>query len=189
MRANKLVLSLFFSLLCFFSARAQVVPHAIGSDPHVWVGAEGSSFHTDYNPISGRLLGFGFYGDYFVSRHLGAEAEVRFLTLNSPAGQTQKNFYLGPIVDIYRWRKLSGYGKGLLGLATINYPYKIGYGSYFGFAIGGGVEYRIRPRWKLRGEYEHQFIPSAPGLAITKPFTSNGLNPAGYSGGVSYRFF
>ncbi len=172
-----------------FSARAQVSPHALGSDPHLWVGAEISDYHTDYNPIGGRLLGIGFYGDYLLSHHLGAEAEIRLLDLNSPGGQTQKNYFLGPIIDVYHYHRFSGYGKALLGLTSINYPNNVGYGSYFAYAIGGGVEYRIRPHWKIRGEYEHQFIPSAPGFVITRPYPSSGLNPSGYSAGLSYRFF
>ena len=173
-------------------ARAQVSEAAVGSAPHLWAGVEGSSFNPDYRPIGGRLDGIGFYGDYDLAHHLGAEAEVRLLDLRKAFGQTQKTFLIGPRINAYRYNKFNFYGKALGGLGIINYPYypgttvSIGYGSYFTFAIGGGVEYQVRSRLKVRGEYEWEDYPTAPGLPYQP---SNGLTPTGYSGGISYRIF
>lgn len=186
-------------LLClttsFFAANAQVHEAAVGASPHLWVGVEGSDFRTDYNPIGGRLLGIGVYGDYYIKRSIGLEGEVRFLDLNKPSGQTQKSFLAGPTGTVYRWRNLSGNVKFLVGVGTINYPYipntttSLGYGSYFELEPGGNVEYRLTSRLKIRGEYDYQFLPSAPGIAITFPAPSNGLTESGYSGGISYKIF
>ncbi len=194
MRLKMLWFSLVISGLLSGSgeARAQVAEAATGSAPHLWVGVEGSSFNPDYNKIEGRLDGVGFYGDYDLAHHLGAEAEVRLLDLRKVQGQTQKTFLIGPRINAYRYNKFTFYGKALGGLGLINYPYSpgttisIGYGSYFTFAIGGGAEYQIRPRLKIRGEYEWEDYPTAPGFA-GQP--SNGLTPSGYSVGVSYRIF
>lgn len=180
-------------LLClttsFSAANAQVHETAVGASPHLWVGVEGSDFKTDYNPIAGRLLGIGAYGDYYIKRSFGIEGEARFLDLNKPSGQTQKSFLAGPTGTVYRWHKFSGNVKFLVGVGTINYPYNIGFGSYFELEPGGNVEYRLTSRLKLRGEYDYQFLPSAPGIVITFPRPSNGLTQSGYSGGISYKIF
>ena len=191
MRVNKSVLLL--PALCLLSfakpAHAQVSEAAVGSRPHLWAGAEFSDFHTDYNPAGGRLTGIGFYGDYTITRRFSAEGELRLLDLNKPEGQTQKNFLIGPLFKAYQYHQFTAYAKVLLGVNTVNYPNNIGYGSYFAFAAGGGVEYRLNSRFKIRGEYEDQFMPSAPGTPITAPAPSSGLNPSGFSAGVSYRIF
>jgi opacity protein-like surface antigen len=176
MRAKRSLLLLSFSSLLVpaLHAGAQVSVDAIGDGKHLYAGVEGSDFKPDYNPIGGR------------SRYLGAEGEIRLLDLNKPSGQTQKNFFAGPIVDAYRYHRFTGYGKLMLGIDSINYPSGIGYGTYFAFAPGGGVEYRLNSRLKLRGEYEYQFVRSAPGFP-NQP--SNGLTPSGYSGGISYRIY
>jgi hypothetical protein len=188
MRAKRSLLLLSFSSLLVpaLHAGAQVSVDAIGDGKHLYAGVEGSDFKPDYNPIGGRLYGYGFFADYMVSRYLGAEGEIRLLDLNKPSGQTQKNFFAGPIVDAYRYHRFTGYGKLMLGIDSINYPSGIGYGTYFAFAPGGGVEYRLNSRLKLRGEYEYQFVRSAPGFP-NQP--SNGLTPSGYSGGISYRIY
>ncbi len=186
-------------LLClatsFLTVNAQVHEAAVGANPHLWVGAEASDFKTDYNPIGGRLLGIGVYGDYYIKRSIGLEAEARFLDLNKPAGQTQKNFLGGPTVTVYHWHKFSGNVKFLGGVGTINYPYisgtttSLGYGSYLELEPGGNVEYKLTSRLKLRGEYDYQFLPMAPGIVITFPNPSHGLTESGYSGGISYKIF
>ena len=174
---------------------AQVAEAAVGADRHLWAGAEFSDFNPDYNPIGGRLLGVGFWGDYEVSRLFSAEAELRLLDFNKPAGQTQKNFLIGPLFDVYRYHGFTAYAKVLLGVNTVNYPYasgtkiSIGNGTYFALAPGGGVEYRLNSRFKLRGEYESQFMPSAPGFVFTQPRPSSGLTPTGFSVGVAYRIY
>ena len=179
--------SLLFVAFAIGTAHAQVHESATGSDRHLWAGGEFSDFKPDYG--LSRLDGIGFYADYLVTHRYGAEAEIRLLDLNKPAGETQKTFMAGPIANIYQYHKAIFYAKFLLGVGTVNYPDNIGYGSYFAFAPGGGVEYRFAPRWKVRGEYEAEFFPSAPGAPITYPFPSNGLTPTGFSVGISYKIF
>ena len=173
-------------------ADAQVAESATGAPPHLWAGVEGSTFNPDYNKVGGRLDGVGFYGDYDLAHHLGVEAEIRLLDLKIVAGQTQKTFLIGPRINAYRYNKFTFYAKALGGVGLIDYPYatgttvSIGYGSYFTFALGGGAEYQLRPRLKIRGEYEWEDYPTAPGF---QGQPSNGLTPTGYSGGISYRIF
>ena len=197
MRVNKPILFLLglVLFLSFSRANAQVSESAIGASRHLWVGVEGSDFNPDYNKVFGRLAGVGIYADYTITQRFSAEGEVRLLDLKSPAGQTQKNFLIGPLFNAYQYHHFSAYGKILVGIDTITYPYfdnttiSRGNGSYFAFAPGGGVEYRFSHRWKVRGEYEYHIIPGAPGIEITYPFPSTGLSPSGFSAGIAYHIF
>jgi hypothetical protein len=133
-----------------------------------------------------RLPGIGIYADLNVFQRYGLEGEARFLDFNNPGGLTEKSFLGGPFATVYRRGRLSGNVRFVGGAGLVTYTGGIGYGSYFEFATGGNVEYRFAHKLKARFDYEHQWMPSAPGL----PGIPNmGLTPDGYSGGVSYRIF
>lgn len=185
-----------FALLCFTlftlkqPAHAQVAPASQGFTRQLWGGVEGSSFQNDYVKYI-RSDGIGFYGDYLITPHFGLEGEVRLLDLNDVEGLTEKTYFAGPIVNAYRHHPFAIYGKFLAGVASANYPpneatFLSASGSYFAIEFGGGVEYRLKPRWKLRGEYVQQDWINAPDLPGIQ---NNGLTPKGFSGGISYKIF
>lgn len=187
MRANRLLLSFFMcssTLLSLPAAQAQVHESAVGASHNLWVGLEVSDFNPDYNFF--RLYGAGLYGDYNITRNVGIEGEARVLNFTHAAGQNQKSLLGGPTYTFYRYHRFTFNAKVLLGGVKIVYPDGIGYGSYFAFAPGGNAEYRLTSRLKVRGEYEFEFLPSAPGFPGQ---TSNGLTPNGFNIGVSYRVF
>ena len=167
---------------------AQVAPASQGFTRQLWGGVEGSNFQNDYVKYI-RSDGIGFFGDYLFTPRLGVEAEIRLLDLNSVLGLTEKTYMGGIIANAYQYHRFTAYGKILAGLASANYPNNIGYGSYFAFEPGGGVQYRLSSRFKLRGEYDYQLWPSAPGIVFTAPRPSTGLTPNGFSVGVSYKIF
>ena len=191
MRVHKYCL-LLFAALSLPSLHAQVAPASIGSTRQLWGGVEGSNFQNDYVKYI-RSDGFGFYADYLITRRIGVEGELRFLNLNSVQGLTEKTYMAGPIINAYQYHHFSFYGKGLLGGAGATYPptalFTKASGSYFAYEFGGGAEYRLKSRFKLRGEYVQQFWPSAPGTEIAYPRASTGLTPSGFNGGISYRIF
>ncbi len=199
---------LLLCLACFslpLASQAQVRPAAVGSERHLWGGVEFSNFQNDYVKFT-RSDGIGFYGDYWITGRFGVEGEVRLLDLNSVEGSaafingrlvtgtlTEKTFMGGPIIKAYQYHGLTAYGKVLVGAAVAHYPPSLTFtsasGSYFAYEPGGGVEYRFRPRFKVRGEYDYQLWPSAPGAEIAFPRQSSGLTPNGFSVGVSYEIF
>lgn len=188
MRAHLVfALSLLLTFSAAGTAHAQVHQAAVGSERHLWGGVEFSDFQNDYIRYI-RSDGIGFYGDYMLTERVTAEAQVRLLDLNKPVGLTEKSFLVGPLVNVYQYHRATAYAKFLLGVGTFNFP-PIGYGSYFAYGTGGGVDYRLSSRFKVRGEYEYDFLPSAPGEQLTYPNPSNGLTPNGFSVGVSYRIF
>ena len=176
-------------LLIPMSVSAQVASATKGGGQGLSVGAEYSNFRPDWGPT--RLQGIAVFADLdgLFLKNLGAEGEARWLRFNQPYGQTEDNYLIGPRYRLYRHHKFSFFGKFVMGGGFITYPNKIGSGSYFAYAPGGTVEYRLNHRWIVRGDYEYQFWPSAPGLAFTYPNPSRGLTPNGFSGGVSYHLF
>lgn len=164
---------------------AQAAPAVLGGDHTIWAGAEYSNFKPDFGPPQ-RLSGIGTYVDLNWSSRWSAEGEMRFLRFGGFNGEAEDSYLAGPKISLFRRGRFKPYAKFLVGAGVIDFPYKIGNGSYFAFAPGGGIDYRVTRRIALRAEYEYQFWPSAPGI-VGEP--SNGLRPNGFSAGFAYRIF
>jgi opacity protein-like surface antigen len=164
---------------------SQVVPAARGASDNIWAGAEYSSFLPDFGP-SQRITGVGAFVDWNKTPRLGVEAEVRFLRFGGFSGESQDSYLAGPKITLLRRGRLVPYAKFLLGIGQNDFPFKIGTGKYLALAPGGGLDYRFSHRLALRGEYEYQLWPSAPGV---KGYPSNGMKPNGFSVGFAYRLF
>jgi hypothetical protein len=165
------------------AAMAQVAPSAVGGNATLWVGGEVSSFNPDFDPAT-RIVGPGVFFDFNVTRKIGVEGEARWLHYNGTDGQTQGDYFGGVKYRVYRFHKFSFNAKFLLGGVWIHYPLDIGEGSYFAYVPGGIVDYRLSRHLSVRGDYEYQILPSAPGF----PGQPNqGINPNGASIGVAWR--
>ena len=183
-----------FPFLASYGASAQVAPSVTGQETHLWAGAEYSRFQSDFHadptlftPDSGNyhLDGIGVYASIGVHGRFSLEGEGRFLDLDDFNGETEKTFLIGPSARLYQRGRLTLNAKFLGGAGLINFPYKLGYGSYFAFAPAGNLEYRIGRRFKARAEYEYVFQPSAPGL----PGFPGAVDPHGFNVGLAYRIF
>lgn len=159
------------------------------------VGAEFSTFNADWGCASAspfscwsdHLTGVGGFVDVnHVLWRIGVEGEARWLHWGGPgAGLVQSNYLLGPRYPLLRHcTPLCIYAKGLVGESWMTVP--VGYGSrrYFTLAPGATVEYRIKRKLIVRGEYEYQFWPQFSGIT---GLPNNGLTPNGLSFGVGYR--
>jgi len=169
------------------AAQAQVVPSAYGPGHSLWVGGEYSNVNASFPYQSAqRLWGIGAFADYNFSGHFGVEAEARFLRFNSFYGETEDNYLAGPRYVVGKFGKFQPYGKFLVGIGKIQYPFTIGTGTYLALAPGGGVSYRLSSRWAIRGEYEYQLWPSSPGFS-NEP--AHELTPNGFNLGIAFRPF
>ena len=75
------------------------------------------------------------------------------------------NYFAGPVFYPIRHRRLSTYVDGLIGFARVTgaipataYPFLVGgFSNKFGWAAGGGIDYRFDTSWSLRtgAEYMH----------------------------------
>jgi opacity protein-like surface antigen len=176
-------------LLLPISAFAQVASSISGHTLSLSAGAEYSNFRPDWGPQ--RLGGIAAFvdADHIVLHNLGAEGEARWLTFNQYHGEHESMYLLGPRYRFIHFLGLSGYAKFLMGAGLITYPSDIGSGSYFAYTPGGTAEYRLTRHIALRGDYEYQRWPSAPGIVFTYPNPSHGLTPNGFSVGAAYKIF
>jgi hypothetical protein len=73
------------------------------------------------------------------------------------------------------------YAKGLVGFGQFNYPYNQGQDTDLVIAPGGGVDFRLTRRVRLRlADFEYQFWPQ---------FHYGALSSYGVSSGVRVRIF
>ena len=169
-------------------AHAQAVPSAYQYAGALSAGVDYSNYHASFPYASGsRLTGIGAFADWnFAGGHIGVEGAARFLRWGGFYDTSESSYLVGPRYLFPRWHRLQPYGKALVGLGRIQYPFQIGNASYFAVAPGGGVNYRLNYRWTVRADYEFQWWLDSPGYA-NEP--KHGLTPNGLNIGVAYRFF
>jgi hypothetical protein len=157
---------------------AQVAEAAVGGEQRLSLGGFVSGFHLDYGKRT--LGGAGIYVDADLNPHLGIEGEARWMFLHQE-NQTKFNTYLGgPRYQFSSIRRLRPYVKVLAGEATFQFPYKYATGNYFIVSPGGGLDYRINHRIRLRlVDFEYQYWPD---------FTYGSMSTYGLNCGVSYGF-
>ncbi|WP_263368343.1 porin family protein [Edaphobacter bradus] len=176
------------SLLVLFGtasiSHAQATPTA-SRLADLQVGAGFSNANTDYLPY--RVDGFTVYTDFDFTRRFGVEGEFRFLK-DGKTNQYEKTYEiggryyhpLGPSRKFIPYAKLL-YGRGVYnftdyrtGVVTANLAYNM-------FAVGVGVDYRVRHNVTARADFEYQKWLSGRNLP-------NGLSPSVLTLGAAYHF-
>lgn len=182
---TKVIKKLFVFSLLFVATAAysQVAQSATGGESVLWVGGEFSNFNPDYGPD--RLYGLGATFDLNVTPKIGVIGEARWLHWHNSAdgGETQSDYLAGGKYRLYKWNKFDFDAKFLVGGVWVRFPYDIGSGSYFALAPGVFADYQLTSRFRVRGGYEFQFLPSAPNIP-GQP--NNGLTPRGFTIGLEY---
>jgi hypothetical protein len=174
-----LVFSLLFSAAAVY---AQVVTSVSGGEGILWAGGEYSRFQPDYGGVT--LSGPAAIVDFNVTPKIGVVGEARWLHWgNRGNGETQSDYLAGGKYRVYRIGRLDLDVKLLAGGVWMKFPGNIGTGSYFAYAPGVFADYRLSRRFLVRGDYEYQFMPSAPNIP-GQP--DDGLTPNGFSIGVEY---
>jgi opacity protein-like surface antigen len=168
-------------------AHAQVVPSAYGPADSLWVGAEYSNINASFPYQSGqRIEGAGVFADFHLRSRISIEGDARFLTVGGFEGSTESSYLAGPRVFLFARGNFRPYGKMLVGVGKIRYPFAVGDANYLALAPGGGTEYRVSHYWALRVEYEYQIWPDSPGYA-NEP--DHPLTPNGFHVGIAYSVF
>jgi hypothetical protein len=127
-----------------------------------------------------KMLGVTALVDVDSTRTLGLEGEARWLIFNQTAQVNATTWLAGPR---YRRRvgRLEIYAKGLAGIGQFNFPYHDAYGRYLVIAPGGGADFTLSNRIRLRlVDCEYQFWPQ---------FTFGAMTSYGISAGVRMRVF
>jgi hypothetical protein len=203
MRKSMILAILFLLAPALFAQNSQT---ATGGGASLWVGAEYSSFNPDYGCAGhflfycgsqgGLLRGIGAVVDLNLHPKWGAEGEARWLPWNGIGGETESSYLIGPRYRLVRFGKADLWGKMMFGggsVITPNYSEVGGTkGSFFVYAPGLTLDYRLTSRLSFRADYEYQIWPSFAGPSTTSGGTTvehnHGLTPNGVSVGVTWRF-
>lgn len=160
------------------TAIAQVVPSGDGGGLHIFAGATGSGFSVQYGEQ--KMLGVSAVVDADTRRSIGLEGEARWLLFHETEDVHATTWLAGP-----RYHRSMGkfqiYGKGLAGVGEFTFPYNYAHGSYLVIAPGGGVDYALTHRVRLRvADAEYQYWPQ---------FTFGPMSSFGISTGFRIRVF
>ena len=173
-------------LLCVFAVllataatlSAQVVPAGDAEGLTYFAGATTSADYLQYGPR--KMLGITGFVDADTRNHFGVEAEAIFLAFHQSANVHTTTYAAGPRFRLHRGR-FEPYVKGLAGIGEFNFPYNLAHGSYLVVVPGGGVDYRLSRRIRLRlADAEYQYWPG---------FTYGSLSSLGVSSGIRVRIF
>ncbi len=122
--------------------------------------------------------GFTAYADFDFRPHLGLEAEFHQVGSTTGDQSYQRTYEIGG--RYFRtYGSLVPYLKAMVGRGDFNYPYGFTDLAYTLFAGGAGVDYKLGPHLRLRGEYEYQRWFG---------FSNGSLAPQLVTFGVAYRF-
>lgn len=177
-QALLLVVLLAFFLALAHQATAQVVPAADAGGINLSAGVTGSGYYLQYGER--KMLGVTGFVDLDTRRHLGIEGEARWLVFHQTADVHATTYAIGPR---YRFNKgrFQPYVKALVGIGQFNFPYNYGHGNYLVIAPGGGIDYRLNNRFRLRlADVEYQYWPQ---------FTYGAMTSVGVSTGIRVRIF
>jgi hypothetical protein len=157
--------------------RAQANPTAIQRGT-IQAGVGYLYLNNDYTERkNGGLTLWGDYDFAQVSKfRIGVDATLNFGGIRSPDDIGENTYLVGPRFN-YRRHKVELFAKALIGSGTISNQDNNTSSSFTVYSFGGGVDYRIQPRFKIRAEGEQQLWPS---------FQPSGLSPFAVSVGVLY---
>jgi hypothetical protein len=160
------------------TAIAQAVPAGDGGGVSIFAGATASGFSVQYGEQ--KMLGVSTVVDADTRRSIGLEGEARWLLFHETEDVHVTTWLAGP-----RYHRSMGkfqiYGKGLVGVGEFTFPYNYAHGSYLVIAPGGGVDYAITHRFRLRvADAEYQYWPQ---------FTFGPMSSFGISTGLRIRVF
>lgn len=170
-------LCLAIAALCLVTvpiAGAQSRESATAGRTFLWVGGGVSDYYLQFGAHNN--IGISGYVDADSVRRFGIEAEGRWLEFHQANDIHAETYLAGPRYH-FSLGRFQPYAKGLAGLGKFNFTNNYAQGNYFVIAPGGGLDYRLSPRWSARADFEYQYWPQ---------FTFGSMSSAGVSVGVRY---
>jgi hypothetical protein len=162
-------------------AEAQVVYSADEGGLLLSAGGTASGYYLNYGEQ--KLLGATAFIEADTRRHLGIEAEARWLEFHQ-TNDINAATYLGGVRYFRDYGRFQPYAKGLVGFGQANLAFSLGQANSLVIVPGGGVDYRLNRRIHLRlADFEYQFWPQAT-YGTTPAFSSIGV-----SSGIRVRIF
>jgi hypothetical protein len=177
---SRIILS-FATLLVLIpaSAKAQAI-FAARENFRLQAGFGAMYLNNDYSDRAAQGIAFWVDADFGHFRNIiiGAEGEAHYGTIITPDDIGETSYLVGPRLT-YQRRKMSVYGKLLVGKATItNQLFHVSSSYNVAPAFGGGLEYHVSRKFNLRAfDLEMQQWPN---------FEPHTLSPLSVTVGVSY---
>jgi hypothetical protein len=120
-------------------------------------GGTASGYSLGYG--NQKLLGMTAFVDVDGRQHLGVEAEARWLSFYQTNQEHASTYTIGPRYSMY-FGRFQPYAKGLVGVGHFTYPFLLAHDDGLVVAPGGGVDFRLTRRIRLRAvDFEYQFWP------------------------------
>lgn len=157
-------------------AWSQSDPTASGPGANISVGGGVTAFQADYGK---RWLG-GYFAFVDVHPHwrYGLEGEYRTLRFHTDE-DVKESMYVGGLHVYLRPQRFRPYGKFLLGVGHIDYPFGYATGNYLALVPGGGIDYQINDWLSIRPvDFEYQ---------MWQKFDFGPMHPYGFSTGINIR--
>jgi len=162
----------------FGVASGQVVPSADSGGLKLTVGATATGYSLDYGER--KMLGVAAIADADTNRRIGIEAEAGWLIFRQTANVHTATYLIGPRCHL-TFGRFQPYAKGLAGFGQFSYPYHLGQDTDLVIAPGGGVDFQLTRRVRLRlADFEYQYWPQ---------FHYGALSSYGVSSGIRIRIF
>ena len=159
-------------------AGAQAVYAGEAEGLTLFAGVTGSGNYLQYGQR--KMLGFSGFVDVDKKGHLGVEAEGNWQIFHQTADVHTSSYMVGPRFRLNMGR-IHPYAKALVGIGEFNFPYNLAHGSYLVVAPGGGVDFRLSRRIRLRlADAEWQYWPE---------FTYGATSSLSVSTGIRVRIF
>jgi hypothetical protein len=167
--------------VCFLiprGASCQVVPSGDAGGYNLTVGATATGDYLEYG--SRKMLGFAAIADLDTKRRIGLEGEAQWLMFHQKADVHTTTYLIGPRYHM-TYGRFQPYVKGLIGFGQFNYPYNLGSDNDLVVEPGGGVDFRVTRRLRIRvADFEYQIWPQ---------FHYGTLTSYGLSTGIRVRIF
>lgn len=131
---------------------------------------------SDY--LTTNLKGFAFYTTLDLTRHWGGEFVIHQAYSGTGDQAYHRTYELGP--RYHRdYGRFAPYVKAMYGRGVFNYPNGVANLAYNMFALGAGLDFKVKSYLNVRADYEYQDWLSFP---------PNGLHPQLITFGVAYHF-
>lgn len=159
---------------------AQALPTATGHG-----GLQAGLGFTLAQPDYGQknIEGFTAFADLDLTPHIGIDADIHYVALDTPTDIAENTYVLGPRYTFRKGRFIP-YVKVVAGVGALviqetqDNPGRYS-GTYFMYGFGGGLDIVAT----------HHFIVRAIDFEAQRwPGLGNGLTPTVYTAGVAYRF-
>jgi Outer membrane protein beta-barrel domain len=134
----------------------------------------GGGFVLDQSDYDNQFKGFAFYTTLDPTSHLGGEFVIHSASSGNGDQSYQRTYEIGP--RYHRdYGRFSPYVKAMYGRGVFNYPTSAATLAYNIFAVGGGVDFHVKPWLNVRGDFEYQDWFNFPPRGLTPTITTIGV--------------